>query len=207
MQELTKESKQLYFNESDIQFSMAWAIKRLYTDAKIEMEVPIMSLDSDRSRRTKRVDIVVSLNGNVYAIELKYRRKGIKEYNGREMKGDNRDRTEFSRDLQRLEELVCGKQEIYNKNITAGYAVWFTNDSRIWESKINTNRNEYKDDEFLSVKCGDTLGGHTEPIIVKQYEQSGMTIFIQGSYAITWKDFCKFDCVNGLLKYTIVNVH
>ncbi len=66
------EERPVFYNEADLQHSLAWRLHVLRPDAAIRLEVPLV--DEDVDHRGRRLDLLVHLDGRRVAVELKYPR-------------------------------------------------------------------------------------------------------------------------------------
>ena len=128
----------------------------------------------------KRIDMIVTLDKVKYPIEIKYRRKELKDENGdRVLIGDNYDRIEFTQDIQRLENYI-----IINEYACFGYALWFTNVSSIWEKQ------KKESDQLLSVYDGKQF--FPCDMEIKRYPNAPH-IILKGSYTIKWEELFNIE--------------
>src|SRR5438105_15756660 len=115
--------RELFHSEADFQHALAWKIHELYPQAKIRLEVP-----SGRFDKRERIDILVSLEGARYALELKYKKLKLECLSGSEsfvLSNDGAQdigRYDFIKDVARLERYVASAEN------TVGWAVLLTND-------------------------------------------------------------------------------
>lgn len=124
----------IYHSEADFQFALAWEIKLLYPNSNVRLEV------SPKESPNMHIDILVTLDGMVFPIELKYKTSKLnfehynEFYNLKSHGAQDLGRYDFLYDIRRIETL----KSIY-PNFKEGYAILLTNDKTYWQvPKSNT---------------------------------------------------------------------
>ena len=217
MNELSKE-RPIFHSEADFQHSLAWKIHELYPDLEIRLEKR-----EKINEEEMYLDIFVFDTKKVYALELKYKTKGIhvihndKEHHYREeyLLKDQRahpiSRYDFCKDIERLEKVVKNYQKKHQNAI--GFAIFLTNDHLDWK-KSNNERSHIIDEDFRIDKGKEILKGTlrwrgASPGTTKKREKP---IKLAGEYAIEWKDYsdvkdeCKEKCKYSRFRYLLVKV-
>ena len=129
------EERPIFHSEADFQHALAWKIHEQIPDCEIMLERPYTHNDNNRIY----LDVFVKCKNTTYAFEMKYRTRkltaiiGDENYNLRNQGAQNQGRYDFLNDVQRLENLVYGHNDIL------GYAVFLTNDPLYWKNPIENN--------------------------------------------------------------------
>jgi hypothetical protein len=119
--------RRIFHSEADFQHAFAWEVHKQLPDASIRLEFPILI-----GHRPLHLDVLVANKGIVYAIELKYKTRGLKVLLGEEhfilkdQSAQDHGRYDLIKDIQRLEQIVAPRQNI------VGHAIFLTNDSAYW---------------------------------------------------------------------------
>jgi hypothetical protein len=130
LRELAKE-RPLFHSEADFQHALAWKIHELTPDAQVRLEI-----SSGRFDKRERIDILARMRNEVFAIELKYKKRKLDyQFSGENFSLANDGaqdigRYDFIKDVARLENFVFG-----GSNIT-GYAILLTNDDLYWRESV-----------------------------------------------------------------------
>ena len=196
-----REKRTIFHSEADFQFALAWEIQLIYPNAIVRLEYP------PPHDPTKYIDIIVSLDGNIYPIELKYKTKLFNAKVGGELYylknhgAQDIGKYDFVKDIYRLEtfrEHIFGYKE--------GYAIWLTNDPYYWNKpKSDTAGYLAFSVHQGAVKEGTMAWG--ESMNEGSIKGREKPIFLSGSYLIDWQDYCRVDCKNGVFKYAVINVN
>ena len=184
----------VFHSEADLQFALAWEIKKTYSTAKVRLEYP-----KEVDGKMIYVDIVVLYNNKEYYIELKYKTKlcntkiGAEEYNLKNQSAQNLGRYDFLKDVQRVEKL--GK----------GYAIMLTNDmSYVEKDGKDTRYNMFslkEDRKITKNKKYDWGDGFVETSVGKR-RLDGITF--KNDYTIHWENMPN-NIAN--LKYCLIKVN
>jgi len=96
----------LFHSEADFKHALAWEIQGRFPHAEVRLEVPL-------SDRRERLDMLVRVDGTTYALELKYKTRGItfelagEKIQVRDQGAPDTGRYDFLKDLGRLERFVA----------------------------------------------------------------------------------------------------
>ena len=132
--EALRQKRPVFHSEADFQFALAWEIKTLCPNAEIRLEVPF------GKEAKSYIDILVSHQGNVYPIELKYKTRKLsydldgESYNLKNHGAGDFGSYDFIKDICRIEEL----SELLH-DFKYGYALWLTNDPYYWNPPRKNN--------------------------------------------------------------------
>ena len=122
----------IFHSEADFQHAFAWEIHQRLPVASVRLELPVQVRN-----RFLHIDIWVVYQGEVLAVELKYKTRGLsirvgnEQYHLKSQSAQDIGRYDFLKDIQRLEQV--GAQ---HRNFT-GYAILLTNDSAYWAKPAN----------------------------------------------------------------------
>ena len=181
--------KRLFTSEADFQFALAWEIKTMYPNAKVNLEYRY-SGNLKNNGRDSYIDIVVEEEGEVTPIELKYKTKGYNGmYNGRayslkDQSAQDCARYDFWKDVERLEHFISNNAQ----GAKRGYVIFLTNDSIYWNpsNKSTIDKLFRIHDGRKNIKgvldwCGNpspgTINGRNSKITIK------------GDYSISWDSY------------------
>ena len=184
LKKLSKE-RPIFHSEADFQHALAWKIHEEFSNINIRLEKPFKDIGDSKPWY---IDIFCFNDDKKFAIELKYKTRGLKiNYNGEEYCLKNQwahdiSRYDFIKDIYRLEKLV------EDNKIDIGFAIFLTNDYLYWKKpkRSNTNDKDFRIHEgrilsgilaWAEGTSEGTMRGRTEPIKLK------------GKYKITWKDY------------------
>ena len=139
-------ARPMFHSEADFQFALSRAISAIHPDALIELEVPIFGVGE--------IDIIVHLDGQLYAIELKYKKALLStEHNGRaySLKKDGAadiGRCLFIKDITRLESFKGA----------IGFAILLSNEPAYWKgSRASGVSNNFDVSEGRIIPAGISL--------------------------------------------------
>lgn len=180
----------VFHSEADFQHALAWEIHTRYPEAGVRLEFPV-ALGSN----VIYVDIWIMLDGEVVAIELKYKTRGLSvDVNGERFRLKNQSaqdvgRYDFLKDIQRLESIASVSQ-----NPSTAYAVFLTNDSAYWKPP---HRPKTVDADFRIHKGRLVTGvlswkNNASDGTMKNRENN---IVLKGKYCFHWRHYSRF---NGL---------
>jgi len=177
----------VFHSEADFQHAIAWAIHEAHGTAAIRLEVPFAGRSSQQF-----LDLLVHLNGQSSAIELKFKTRKLsvqvqeEEFSLKDQSAQDLGRYDYFRDLERIEALCMATPN------WSGWAVFLTNDSSYWKppGRAGVAYEEFAMDEGRLVsgklKWGPTAGPGT-------IEHRKEAIALSGSYRLEWKDYSGFD--------------
>ena len=150
LNELINEEKEIFCSEADFQFALAWKIKELSLkelSPKIDIKLEFTPWKFDPNIH---IDIVVSTEGQMIPIELKYKTKKLEKDNFENQENlDHQDsydvplktqgahdtgRYDFVRDIHRMEQIIDSKKY----PMQTAYAIFLTNDSLYWKNPKKT---------------------------------------------------------------------
>ncbi len=190
MDNLAKTGK-IFQNEAQFQFDLAWEIqKKLGEGYRIHLEKMNLSSNSNKKNYT---DIVVQCpQGELVAIELKYKTKVLSCKKGVTLStqsADDNARYDYYNDISRNEKLKA--EEGYAK----GFAIFLTNSSSYWNCPQGKNEGSVMYREFSirensgSVKIA--KGAHQWLPVTNSVTKSGRKdpIHLGQDYVGAWKDY------------------
>lgn len=198
--EKLREKRPIFHSEADFQFALAWEIQQLFPYADIRLEYP--SVEEPK----KYIDIIVTHEGQVYPIELKYKTKrlstsiGDEQFSLKDHGAQDLGAYDSVKDICRIESFsnhLAG----YKK----GYVVWLTNDPFYWRlpSRPDVGYAEFSVHNGVK-KCGlmrwgNNLGAGT----IRGRE---CDLFLRGEYEIFWNEYSNLGRNYGLFKYAFIAV-
>jgi hypothetical protein len=177
----------IFHSEADFQHAFAWLLHEKYPDASVRLEIPVQVDES-----VNHIDILVSNAGQMFAIELKYKTRGLvldandEAFQLRNHSAQDIGRYDFVKDVYRLERFVAASPN------ASGHAILLTNDSYYWiEAKRTTSV-----DAAFRLHLGRTLTGE-----LKWHERAAAgtmrgretPIAIRGAYPLTWRDYSRVE--------------
>ena len=174
----------IFHSEADFQHALAWEIHKIHPQAIIRLEVP-----SGRQDKRERIDILVTLEYRIYAIELKYKKTKIQISHNNEifdLKADSAQdisRYDYIKDIVRLERYVSSHPN------SIGYAVMLTNDDLYWkESKSGVNSEEFFLNQGRELNNGISLNWHVNTADGTKKERN-TPHNLKRDYIIHWEDY------------------
>ena len=201
MQNLS-DKRPIFHAEADFQHALAWEIQKHYPESDVRLETKVFG------KNTKiYLDILVTYQGKRYAIELKYKTRGLDcVVNGEEFYLNNQGAQDIGRydvlkDLYRLEQMVD------TGVVDEGVLIFLTNDStyysppygnqtvnqafRIHEGRMINGELKWADNTGQG-----TMRGREEPI----------SLF--GSYSMRWRQYSQVETSKkGAFQYLLLNVN
>jgi hypothetical protein len=123
-----KQKRAVFHSEADFQFALAWEIQLSYPEANIRLEY------CPNAAPNMHIDIIVSYDGGVYPIELKYKTHGLncidsnETYTLKNHGAQDIGKYDCLLDVQRVEFLSHAIP-----NFELGYVIWLTNDPLYWK--------------------------------------------------------------------------
>ncbi|MCL6597626.1 MAG: hypothetical protein K6T81_02660 [Alicyclobacillus macrosporangiidus] len=192
----------VFHNEADFQHALAWAIHKHYPDAKIRLEMKIHGPDTK-----VYADILASIAGRKYAIELKYKTRTLHVViDGEEFSLSNHGAQDIGRydvlkDVQRLEQMVA------SGGVDEGFLVFLTNDSSYYshpgEVKVTADQ-DFRLHEGRRVQGTLSWGEHTGQGTMKGREEP---LTLQGQYDLHWTAYSHLaDKIGGEFHYLMLPV-
>jgi len=181
------EQRPVFHSEADFQHTLAWEIHRRLPDASVRLERPVKPLTGGKPLH---VDIWVERDGEILAIELKYKTRALQtSERGEEFVLQNHSaqdiaRYDFIKDVWRVETIVA------NYANATGYAILLTNDPSYWTRSHN---NRTVDAEFRlhqGRELHGTLdwGSHASEGTKRGREK---LLRLAGSYPLQWEDYSR----------------
>lgn len=173
----------IFHSEADFQHAFAWELHQRLLSASIRLELPVQV-----KRQLRHIDIWVTYQDAVLAIELKHKTRGLatqvgsEEYKLKDQSAQDIGRYDFVKDIQRLEQVAIAYQ-----NLT-GYAILLTNDSAYWTKPTNYSTV----DADFRLHNGRVLegllswGANASEGTKKNREQP---LELQGKYCLNWSDY------------------
>ena len=149
---LNKLSKKrpVFHSEADFQHSLAWEIHEMHPDLNIRLEKR-----EEINGEDLHLDIFIFRDGEVCALELKYKTKRLKvtisneDYDLKDQGAQDLGRYDFCKDIEKLEKVL----EKYPGG--TGFAIFLTNDDLYWRMPPNPNTA----DEDFRIHEGRTIKG------------------------------------------------
>ena len=198
---LLSRQRPIFHNEADFQHALAWAIHEEYPSSKIRLEVrPQGALGRIY------LDILVDMDGQKTAIELKYKTRQLDAEMDEESfsllthGAHDCGRYDVIKDIQRLEQVVD------SINIHEGYTLFLTNDNGYWTNQEEAR--ETADKQFRlpegRVLTGDLAWGPTA--------SSGTTkgrvepIRLQGEYLVKWLPYSNLNKSFGEFRFMVMHI-
>lgn len=195
-------NRPVFHSEADFQHSLAWEIHQKVPESSIRLEYPIRL--PSQNGKPWYLDMLVTVDGVRYAIELKYSTAAAEIVSGGEIFGLRYQSAadlmcySFCLDVHRIEQMIqAGKAD-------GGVAVILANQPYFWT--VPTNGKKSNHDDFR-IHEGRTLTGTLEwgSTEAKSRQEP---IELNGSYHVTWKNYHQFDEVKkyGAFKYMMLSV-
>ena len=191
----------VFHSEADFQHALAWEIHERSPACSIRLEQKPPHLKS-----RFYLDVWVEINGAVFALELKYKTKVLNvEFNNEDFELLNQGaqdlgRYDFLKDIQRLEQVVSGRNEI------TGYAILLTNDGTYW----NTPGNRQTVDAAFRIHQGRTINGELKwDAGTGEGTMRGRKdpIVIKGHYTSSWEGYSELsNAPSSEFRYIMVKV-
>ena len=202
--------KPVFHSEDDLQSAFADEVKNIYPQAKVKREIPYNSVsgyseDEETpiySKGSTRIDVQVSLENNVFLIELKYKTKFLsvevdnEKYTLKEHGAHNDNRVLFVRDVSRLEDYMINE---YNQTkITEAYAIFITNDPEYQRVKKDSS----------VIKDYDISIGEMKTGVLRNRNKPEQTVFLAGEYVSNWSEYSRVSAErNGVFWINIYRVY
>lgn len=179
----------VFHSEADFQHALAWIIHEQHPGAKVRLEY--------RPRELKEkayIDIWVEYLGAIYAIELKYKTRGLQVTVGEEpfnlldQNAQDQARYDFCRDIGRIETLAGASPGL------VGFAVFLTNDRGYWRM---SGRDGNVDSAFRMHEDAKLTGKLEWAGHASDGTKSGRVnaICLNGEYSLKWMIYSK--CGDG----------
>ncbi len=191
----------IFHSEADFQHAFAWEIQRRLPNASIRLERPV----SPKNRQL-HLDVLITLETKLFAIELKYKKRDLECQVGGEqfvLRGDSAEdcgRYDFIKDIERLEQIV------WSEDNATGYAILLTNDSLYWTRA----RDADPIDRAFRLHDGSMLNG---TLSWSARAGKGTTasrerpLNLQGSYKPQWEDYsCPTTKSYGVFRFLALRV-
>jgi hypothetical protein len=178
-------TRPIFHSEADFQFSLAWYIQSLHPDAQIRLE--------SRPEPGIHLDLLVSMDGRRYAIELKYFAASASlSVNSEHFALPNHGaqplgRYDFCKDIWRVEKMVSDSYS------DIGWAVALTNDDSYWRPGVHAD----PIDQAFRIHEGQVIRGD-----LAWHERTGGTsrtrkarLPLRGSYECRWQSYSQVERV------------
>lgn len=203
---LTELAKQrpIFHSEADFQHAIAWEIHKHLPRASVRLERPV---EVSHFHKRMYVDIWIEQDGDILAIELKYKTRALQvlieneQYALRSQTAQDLGRYDFIKDIKRVENIVIDRAPR-----ASGYAILLTNDPSYWTK----SRNENTADVRFRLHEGSTLhGGLGWGPGASAGTTRGREELLQlgGAYALRWNDYSRLGGGSyGKLRYLVVEV-
>lgn len=194
----------VFHSEADFQHAIAWEIHKRLPRASVRLERPVQISHPNKLRH---IDIWIELDGNVLALELKYKtralqvRVGNEQYSLRSQSAQDIGRYDFIKDIERVEDILVDRAPY-----ASGYAILLTNDPSYWTQSLNDNTVDVK----FRLHEGSNLYGSLEwGLGASEGTKRGreQPLQIGGYYALRWEDYSRSaDGSYGRFRYLLVEV-
>lgn len=192
-------TRPVFHSEADFQLAFAWEVQKMFPEAKVRLELPVMA-----GGQTMHVDIWVVLDGKPLAIELKYKKRALDTVIDGERFSFKNDaaldpgRYSFIKDIERLERITA------HVSMAEGYAVLLTNDRSYWKNSAATPvENAFRLFEGRTLtgelRWGSAAGAGT----MKGREQA---LNLSGSYTLAWGDYSKIAAPPAQFRCLVIHV-
>lgn len=191
----------IFHSEADFQHALAWEIHERWPSRSIRLERRPPHLHG-----RIYLDIWAEDSDTILAIELKYKTRrlsvdvGDETFDLLDQAAQDVGRYDFLRDVERLEQIVSGRNDI------TGSAIFLTNDSAYWEPprdeqtvdasfRIHQGRVVTGELRWGSSASAGTMRGREEPIVIRRV------------YSLDWRDYSEpTDLPYGRFRYLLVKV-
>ena len=155
---LTALAKQrpVFHSEADFQHAIAWEIHKRLPRASVRLERPV---EVSHLNKLLHVEVWIEQDGDVLAIELKYKTRalqvlvGNEQYAVRSQSAQDIGRYDYIKDIERVENIVTDRAPQ-----ATGYAILLTNDPSYWTQSLNDHTVDVK----LRLHEGSALHGGLE---------------------------------------------
>lgn len=173
-----------FFSEADFQHALAMHIQLKHPNAQVRLEVPLNQGDGKKGR----LDIKVVLDGQLIAIELKYKKAAINvvdsgyEYRLAADTAADVSRYDFIKDIIRLEGIVKTDSK------AIGYAIFLSNQPLFWTEGQGTADDHFRIHEGRCLVAGEPLcwPDRSANLKLRGYKAS---LVLRNSYMLQWKDY------------------
>ena len=194
----------IFHSEADFQHAIAWEIHQRLPRASVRLERPIVV---SHLNKLLHVDVWIEQDGDILAIELKYKTRalqvlvGNEQYALRSQSAQDIGRYDFIKDVERVENIVADRAPH-----AAGYAILLTNDPSYWTQSLNDNTVDVK----FRLHEGAGLHGTLEwGLAASAGTKHGreQPLKLAKTYDLGWKDYSdRTDETYGRFRYLVVKV-
>ena len=203
------QKRRIFHLEGDFQFALAWELQSQCSSHKIRLEKPVY-YDEDWC-----IDIEVRADAGIFPIELKYLKKALVF---EDIDGTGKEKYILAQGVHDIEMYSCfadiarlEKHCRETPGVTAGYALWLTNDPKYWDEHAFTSYYKPFHPYEGSRKSGElyfnTVIERTgKPPKIRNMKGYTEPVFLNGSYLINWHDYSDLGVPGGKFKYTVVRV-
>ncbi len=194
----------VFHSEADFQHAIAWEIHQRLPRASVRLERPV---EVSHLNKLLHVDIWIEQDGDVLALELKYKtralqvRVGNEQYALRSQSAQDIGRYDFIKDIERVENIDADRAPH-----ATGYAILLTNDPSYWKQSLNDNT---VDAAFRLYERGRLHGTLEWGLGASEGTKRGREkpLPLRGSYALRWEDYSRpADGTYGRFRYLVVEV-
>jgi hypothetical protein len=172
--------------------------------ASVRLERPV---EVSQTNKLLHVDVWIEQDGDILAIELKYKTRalivpiGDEQYVLRNQSAPDIGRSDFVKDIERIEHIVADRVPH-----AAGYAILLTNDPSYWTQSLNDNTVDVK----FRLHDGAGLHGTLEwGLAASAGTKHGreQPLQLAKTYDLGWKDYTdRTDETYGRFRYLVVKV-
>jgi hypothetical protein len=203
MERLAKK-RPIFHSEADFQHALAWEIHNVRPEATIRLELPVRADDG----RAVHIDLLVVIENQRFAIELKYKtasldvRRGSEQFSLRGQSAQDCGRYDFLSDVVRLERYVASEKP------AMGFALLLSNDWLYWK-KTRPNNIAVN----FSIHEGREIASNASMAWARDGYTKGREapITCQSRYSCSWRDYSTIEergstMPNGRFRYLLLPV-
>ena len=181
------EQRPVFHSEADFQHALAWELHRCLPRANVRLERPV---ELQQGVKPIHVDIWVEQDGEVFALELKYKTRSLQPLERGERfvlqnhGAQDIGRHDFVKDVWRVETIVA------NLAHATGYAILLTNEPSYWTRAHNSRTVDvdFRLHEGRELHGSLGWGAHASPGTKRGREKP---LHLTGSYPLRWEDYSR----------------
>lgn len=198
--EALRKKRKVFHSEADFQFALAWEIQRAYPNAEIRLEYP------PRNEPNRYIDILVSIQGYVYPIELKYKTKKMsadvdsEQFNLKNHGAQDIGAYDFVKDICRVESFAS-----HLDGFKCGYVIWLTNDPYYWRAPRNSNAGYVEFSVHHGARKSGTMNWGSS-VGVGTTKGRENALLLRNEYEIAWWEYSDVGIENGAFRYALLEV-
>ena len=189
----------IFHSEADFQHAMAWEIHEKFPESNIRLELPVHI-----NNRDLHVDLWIKNQDMFFAIELKYKTRGLsinlrnEHFYLKNQSAQDIGRYDFLHDIERLELVSSEIKDVIP------FAIILTNDSAYWSNQgiKNTVDSDFRLYNGRNLTGQLKWGSQASEGTKKNREQP---ITLRHNYHVSWKRFSQLNTYNyGEFKFLIL---